>query len=78
MVESKEYPLVDIILVKKDKYVDDSFSFSFVYLVLSLSFILVNRAWLIVETMNGNICEFEGMINLINNVFSVFIIVVMS
>jgi hypothetical protein len=29
-------------------------------------------------TMNDRVCEFEGMINLINNVISVFIIVVMS
>jgi hypothetical protein len=78
MVESKTCPLVDVVPVKKDKYVDVSFSFASVYSILFLIFILVSRVWLVVATMNGRVCVFEGMINLINDVVSFFIIVMMS
>jgi hypothetical protein len=77
-VESKTGPLVDVVPVKKGKYVDGSFSFTSVYSVLLFSLLLISGVWLVVATMNGRVCEFKGMVNLVNNVVSVFIIIVMS
>ena len=70
--------MVDVVPIKKGKYVIYSFSFSLVCSILFLSLLLVLGVWLVVTTMNCGICEFEGIINLINNVVLVFIIVVMS
>ena len=56
----------------------DSFSFTYVYLVLLLIFLLVNGAWLVVATMNDNVWENQGVINLINNAISIFIFAVIS
>jgi hypothetical protein len=78
MVESKTCPLVDVVPVKKGKYVDGSFSFTSVYSFFCSSLLLVNGVWLVAATMNGGVCEFKGMVNLVNNVVSVFIMVVMS
>jgi hypothetical protein len=77
-VESKTGPLVDVVLVKKGKYVDGSFSFASVYSILLFSLLLISGVCLVVATMNGGVCEFKGMVNLVNNVVSVFIIIVMS
>jgi hypothetical protein len=41
-------------------------------------FLIVNGVWLEVATMNTNVWEMEGMINLINNAISIFIFVLMS
>jgi hypothetical protein len=70
--------LVDVVPVKKGKYVDGSFSFTSVYSILLFSLLLINGVWLATTTMNDKVCEFKGMVNLVNNVVSVFIMVVMS
>jgi hypothetical protein len=67
MVESKINPLVNVAPVKKNKNVVDSFSFTYFYSVLLLSFLIVSGVWLEVARMNINVWEMEGMINLINN-----------
>jgi hypothetical protein len=77
-VESRTGPLVDVVPVKKGRYVDGSFSFASVYSVLLFSLLLISGIWLATATMNGRVCEFKGMVNLVNNVVSVFIMVVMS
>jgi hypothetical protein len=77
-VESKIGPLVDGVRVKKRKYVDGSFSFTSVYSILFFGLLLINGVWLDTATMNGGVCEFKGMVNLVNNVVSIFIIIVMS
>jgi hypothetical protein len=54
-------------------------SLSHLYIQFCLfSLLLINGVCLVVATMNGRVCEFKGMINLVNNVVSVFVIVVMS
>jgi hypothetical protein len=78
MVERKTTPLVDVVLVNKGKYVDGSFSFAYVYPFFLFSLLLINGIWLATTTMNGRVCEFKGMVNLFNNVVSIFITVVMS
>jgi hypothetical protein len=78
MVESRTCPLVDVAHVKKGRYVDGSFFFTSVYLVLLFNLLLINGLWLATATMNVIVCEFKGMVNLINNVVSAFIMVVMS
>jgi hypothetical protein len=70
--------LVDGIPVNKGKYVDGSFSSVSVYLVVFLSLLLIKGVWLVVATMDGVVHKFKGMVNLVNNVFLVFIMVVMS
>jgi hypothetical protein len=55
MVESKIDPLVNVVPIKKGKYVVDSFSFTFLYSILLLSFLLVSGVWLVVATMNVNV-----------------------
>jgi hypothetical protein len=77
-VERRTCPLVDVVPVKKGRYVDGSFSFTSVYSVLLFSLLLISGIWLATATMNGGVCEFKGMVNLVNNVVSVFIMVVMS
>jgi hypothetical protein len=77
-VESKEGPLVDIVPVKKGKYVIGSFFFAFVYSVLLFSLLVINGVCLLAATMNNAVCEFKVMDNLVNNVVSIFIIVVIS
>jgi hypothetical protein len=74
----KQGPLVDVVPVKKGKYVDGSFSFTSVYSFLLFSLLLISGVCLVAATMNGRVCEFKGMVNLVNNVVSVFIIIVMS
>jgi hypothetical protein len=71
-------PLVDVVHVKKGRYVDGSFSFTSVYSVLFFSLLLINGLWLAIATMNDKVYEFKGIVNLINIVVSVFIMVVMS
>jgi hypothetical protein len=61
-----------------DKYVIDSFSFASLYSALFLSFLLVSGVWLVDATMNVDVLEMEGMIELITNVISVFTSVMMS
>lgn len=77
-IESEVDPLDDVVPVKKGKCIVDPFSFKVVCSILLLSLLLVNGVWLVVETMNGSICGFEGIVNLINNVVLVFIIAVIS
>jgi hypothetical protein len=48
------------------------------YSILMFSLLLMSGLWLAIATMNGGVCEFKGMVNLVNNVFSVFIMVLMS
>jgi hypothetical protein len=76
-VENKTSTLVDVILIQKRKYVDGSFSFASVYSLLLFNLLLISGVWLATTIMNGGVCEFEGMVNLVNNVVSVFIMVVM-
>jgi hypothetical protein len=45
---------------------------------LLINLLLISGIWLATATMNGGVCEFEGMVNLVNNVVSVSIMVVMS
>jgi hypothetical protein len=78
MVGSKIDPLGNGVLLKKGKCLVDSFSFASVYLVLFLGFLLVSGVWLVVATMNENVWKNEEMINLINNVITIFIFVVMT
>ena len=78
MVESKIDPLVNVALVKKDNNVVDSFSFSFLYSILFLSFLIVSGIWIEFATMNINVWEMEGMINLIKNAISIFTFFVMN
>jgi hypothetical protein len=77
-VERRTCPLVDVVPVKKGRYVDGSFSFASVYSVLLFSLLLINGLWLATTTMNGGVCEFKGMVNLVRDVVSIFIMVVMS
>jgi hypothetical protein len=70
--------LVDVVFVKKRKYVDGSFSFTSVYSILFFGLLLISGVWLDTATMNSGVCEFKGMVNLVNNVVSIFIIIVMS
>ena len=77
-VGSKEDPLVDVVPVKKERYVDGLFSFTYVYSVFLITLLLISGIWLATGTMNGVVCEFKGMFNLVNNVVSFFIMVVMS
>jgi len=70
--------LVDVVPVKKGRYVDGSFSFASVYSVFFISLLLISGIWLATATMDGGVCEFKGMVNLVNNVVSIFIMVVMS
>jgi hypothetical protein len=76
-VESKTSPLVDGVPNKKGKYVDGSFSFASVYSIILFSS-LINGVWLSTTTMNGIVCEFTRMVNLVINVVSFFVIIVMS
>ena len=76
-VERKTSPLVDILPIKKGKYVDGSFSFTYVYSVLLFNLLLFNIVWLVSATMNGGVCEFKKMVSLVNNVVTFFIMVVM-
>ena len=78
MIESRTCPLVDVSLVKKGRYVDGSFSFASVYSVLLISLLLMSGIWLATATMNGEVCEFKVMVNLVNIVVTIFIMVVMS
>jgi hypothetical protein len=78
IVGSKEDPLVDVVTIKKGKYVDGSFSFAYVYSFLFFSLLLISGVCLLATTMNGRVCEFKGMVNFLNNVVSIFIIIVMS
>jgi hypothetical protein len=78
MVESKTSPLVDVVSVKKGKYVDGSFSFTSIYSILLFILSLVNGVCLLVATINGRVFEFKGLVNLVRNIVSVFIMVVMS
>jgi hypothetical protein len=77
-VESKIDPLVNVSLVKKDNNVVDSFSFSFLYSILFLSFLIVSGIWIEFATMNIDVWEMEGMINLIKNAISIFIFFLMN
>lgn len=77
-VECEANSSVDVVPVKKGKYIVDSFSFVVVCSVLLFSLLLISGVWLVVATMNGSICEYEGMVNLINNYIPVFIITVMN
>jgi hypothetical protein len=52
-VERRTGPLVDVVPVKKGKYVDGSFSFTSVYSVLLFSLLLISGVWLATATMNG-------------------------
>jgi hypothetical protein len=76
MVESKTGPLVDVAPIKKGKYVDNSLSFASMYSFLFFSLLLISGVWLVTTTMNGGVCEFKGMVNLVNNVVPFFIIIV--
>jgi hypothetical protein len=78
IVESKTSPLVDFVHVKKGKYVDGSFSFAYLYSIFLFILLLISGVWLVAAIMNGGVCEFKGMVNLVNNVVLVFIIIVMS
>jgi hypothetical protein len=77
IVESITCPLVDV-HVKKGRYVDGSFSFTSVYSILLFNLLLISGIWLATAKMNGIVCQFKGMVNLVSNVVSVFIMVVMS
>ena len=68
MVESKTSHLVDIVLVNKGKYDNGSFSFASMYSIFLFILLLISGVCLVVATMNGEVFEFKGMINLINNV----------
>jgi hypothetical protein len=70
--------LVDVVPIKNGKYVDGSFSFTYIYSILLFSLLLISGVWLSTATMNGGVCEFKGMVNLVSNVVSVFVIIVMS
>jgi hypothetical protein len=59
MVQSKRDLLVNVVLVKKDKCVVDSFSFTFLYSVLLLSFFIFSGVWIEVATMNINVWEMD-------------------
>jgi hypothetical protein len=74
MVESKITLFVDVVPVKKGKYVDGSFSFAYLYLVMLFNLLLINGVWLAIATMNDKVCEFKGMVNLVGIVVSIFII----
>jgi hypothetical protein len=78
MVESNIGHLVDVFHVKKGIYVDGSFSFTYVYSILLFNLLLISGLWLATATMNDRVCEFMGMVNLVNNVVLVFIMVVLS
>jgi hypothetical protein len=77
-VERKTDPLVDVVPVKKGIYIDNSFSFASIYSVLFFSLLLINELWLATITMNVKVCEFKGMVKLVRNIVSFFIMVVMS
>jgi hypothetical protein len=77
-VEIRTVPLVDVVPIKKGIYVDGSFSFTSVHSVLLIDLLLISGIWLATATMNGKFCEFKGMVNLVSNVVSVFIMVVMN
>jgi hypothetical protein len=76
MLESKTCPLVDVVPVKKGKYVDGSFFFTFVYSVFLLSLLLISGVWLATATTNGGVYEFKGMVHLVSSFVSVMIMVV--
>jgi hypothetical protein len=69
--------LVDVVPIKKGKYVDCSFSFTSVYSILLFNLLLIKGTWLATTTMNGEACELKGMVNLFNNVVSILIMDVM-
>ena len=52
-VESKTRPLVDHVPIKKEKYVDGAFSFTFVYSILFFNLLLISGVCLVAATMNG-------------------------
>jgi hypothetical protein len=54
-VESKTNPLVDVVSINKGKYVDGSFSFTYVYSFLLFNMLLISGVWLVVATMNGEV-----------------------
>jgi len=70
--------LVDVVLVKKGRLIDGSFSFASVNSVLLISLLLISGIWLSTAKMDGGVCEFIGMVNLVSSVVSIFIMVVMS
>jgi hypothetical protein len=74
-IESKTGTLVDVTPNKKGKYFDGSFYFTSVYSILLFSLLLISG---VAARMNGRVCKFKGMVNLVSNVVSVFIMVVMS
>jgi hypothetical protein len=78
MVERKTCPLVDVVPVKKGRYVDSSFSFKYIYSIVLFNLLLINGVWLAIATMNDGVCEFKGMVNLVDNIVPVFIMVMMS
>ena len=49
MVGINEDPLVDVVPIKKGKYVDGSLFFAFVYSFLLFILFLVNGVWLVVQ-----------------------------
>jgi hypothetical protein len=71
MVESEIDPLVNDVPVKKRKHIIDSFSLATMYSFL----LLVCCVWLVVATVNTNVCESKRMIVYVNNVMEVFIFV---
>jgi hypothetical protein len=77
-VESKTDPLDDVIPVNKGKYVDGSFSFASVYSNFFFILLLISGIWLATAKMNGEVCEFKGMVNMVGSVVSIFVIIVMS
>jgi hypothetical protein len=77
-VERRKGPLVDVFHVKNGIYIDGSFSFASVCSILLTSLLLISGLWLAIATMNFRVCEFKGIVNLVNNIVSFFIMVVMS
>jgi hypothetical protein len=77
-LKAEHGPLVDVVIVKKRRYVYGSFSFTFVYSFLFISLLIISGIWLVTATMNDRVCEFKGMVNLVNSVVSIFIMVMMS
>ena len=52
-VERRTCPSVDTVPINKGRYVNGSFSFTYVYLVFLFNLLLISRIWLDIATING-------------------------